>query len=223
MSWVHFEVVQNLRGFQNIETVHHREVKLRPEFEILKTAPGIGNILAATIMFETGAVSRIPSVGHFSSYCRSARRFYERKKTKRMAVVAMKALAHKLASATYYVQLRLLDRAFEGTVPGSQDGVLRDGKAFPQAVNRRAGYGHDLVGQKHVRGKIRRSHDRVRDGLKVRTYGIPSGSCVCIRGVGAPLTRAPRRAVVLKDASTYGRSLCANERSLVCPVAARTV
>ena len=127
-----------------IETVLHREVKLRPEFEILKTAPGIGNILAATIMLETGTVSRFPSVGHFSSYCRCveskrisngkkkgegnakngnkylswafieaaavamrscapARRFYERKKGKRMAVVAMKALAHKLARATYYM------------------------------------------------------------------------------------------------------------------------
>ncbi|MFM0758128.1 IS110 family RNA-guided transposase [Paraburkholderia strydomiana] len=127
-----------------IETVIHREVKLRPEFEILKTAPGIGNILAATIMLETGAVSRFPSVGDFSSYCRCveskrisngkkkgegnakngnkylswafieaaavamrscppARRFYERKKAKRMAVVAMKALAHKLARATYYM------------------------------------------------------------------------------------------------------------------------
>ncbi|WP_425274036.1 IS110 family transposase [Paraburkholderia lacunae] len=53
-----------------IETVLDREVKLRPEFEVLKTAPGIGNILAATIMLETGAVSRFPSVGHFSSYCR---------------------------------------------------------------------------------------------------------------------------------------------------------
>ena len=113
-------------------------------FEILKTAPGIGDILATTIMLETGAITRFADVGNFSSYCRcvqskrisngkkkgernakngnkylawafieaaavalrccpQARRFYERKKTKRLPVVAMKALAHKLARAAYYM------------------------------------------------------------------------------------------------------------------------
>nr|WP_265335353.1 transposase [Paraburkholderia franconis] len=35
--------------------------------------------------------------------CPQARRFYERKKAKRLPVVAMKALAHKLARAAYYM------------------------------------------------------------------------------------------------------------------------
>jgi transposase len=134
-----------------IETVLHRTVKLRPEFAILKTAPGIGDTLATTIMLETGTISRFASVGHFSSYCRcveskrisngkkkgegnakngnkylswafieaaaiamrscpQAKRFYERKRIRRMPVVAMKALAHKLARAAFY--------------------MLRDGKPF---------------------------------------------------------------------------------------------
>lgn len=127
-----------------LETSLRREVKLRPEFEILKTAPGIGDILALTIMLETGTVKRFASVGNFSSYCRcveskrvsngkkkgegnvkngnrylawafieaaatamrycpQAKRFYERKKARRLAVVAMKALSHKLARAAYYM------------------------------------------------------------------------------------------------------------------------
>ncbi|MGA7812265.1 hypothetical protein [Caballeronia sp.] len=31
----------------------HQEPRLHPEFEILKTTPGIGNVLPATIMLET--------------------------------------------------------------------------------------------------------------------------------------------------------------------------
>jgi transposase len=127
-----------------LETILRQEAQLRPEFETLKSTPGIGNVLAATIMLETGTITRFADVGHFSSYCRcvdskrisngkkkgegnvkngnkylawafieaaavalrccpQARRFYERKKAKRLPVVAMKALAHKLARAAYYM------------------------------------------------------------------------------------------------------------------------
>jgi len=48
----------------------HERVRLREEFGLLKTAPGIGETLATTIMLETGAVSRFARVGNFSSYCR---------------------------------------------------------------------------------------------------------------------------------------------------------
>jgi hypothetical protein len=53
-----------------LETILHHEVRLRPEFVMLKTTPGIGNALAAKIMLETGAISRFASVGQSSSYCR---------------------------------------------------------------------------------------------------------------------------------------------------------
>jgi transposase len=44
--------------------------KLRKEFELLQTIPGIGVILALTIMLEVGDITRFPKVGNFSSYCR---------------------------------------------------------------------------------------------------------------------------------------------------------
>lgn len=45
-------------------------VKLEPGFRHLLTVPGIGNILALTIMLEVGDISRFPKVGNFASYCR---------------------------------------------------------------------------------------------------------------------------------------------------------
>jgi transposase len=45
-------------------------VKPRGEFKVLTTTPGIGEILATTIMLETGTVERFAGVGNFSSYAR---------------------------------------------------------------------------------------------------------------------------------------------------------
>ena len=104
----------------------------------------MGEILALTILLETGDVERFAQVGNFASYCRcvgseklsngnkkgqgntqngnnylawafveaanftlrfneQAKRFYQRKAAKRSRVVALKAVAHKLARASYYV------------------------------------------------------------------------------------------------------------------------
>jgi transposase len=49
------------------------EVKLRKEFKLLLTIPGIGNILALTIMLEVGDIGRFAKVGNYSSYCRCVR------------------------------------------------------------------------------------------------------------------------------------------------------
>src|SRR6202521_5318374 len=132
---------------QQIEALEKRlkeRVRLRGEFKLLKTTPGIGETLATTIMLETGTVARFAKVGNFSSYCRcvdslresndkkkgegntkngnkylawafieaanfairfcpEAKRFYERKKRKTNAIIAFKALAHKLARACYHM------------------------------------------------------------------------------------------------------------------------
>jgi transposase len=121
-----------------------QRVRLSEEFALLKSVPGIGTILATTIMLEVGTVKRFVKVGNFSSYCRcvqslrvsngkkkgegntkngnpylawafveaahfalrhcpQAKSFYERKKQQRNAVVATKALAHKLARACYHM------------------------------------------------------------------------------------------------------------------------
>ena len=53
-----------------IEKVVLDKIKLRPEYEKLLTVPGIGKILAFTIMLETGDITRFRKVGNYTSYCR---------------------------------------------------------------------------------------------------------------------------------------------------------
>ncbi len=47
-----------------------RQVKDCKEFNLLKTINGIGDILAETILLETGDISRFSSPGNYASYCR---------------------------------------------------------------------------------------------------------------------------------------------------------
>jgi len=127
-----------------LERTVTQRVKLRPQFRFLKTVPGIGEILALTIMLETGDIRRFASVGNFASYCRCVgsqkisnskkkgkgntkngnkylawafveaahfavrfnskiKSFDQRKKAKTKGVVAIKAVAHKLCRACYYI------------------------------------------------------------------------------------------------------------------------
>ena len=115
---------------------------LSPEFEILKTIIGVGDVLGMTIMLETGDINRFASMGNYASYCRcvksvrisnnkqkgkgnsksgnkylswafseaahfavryddNAKRFYYRKKNKTNGIIAIRAVAHKLARASY--------------------------------------------------------------------------------------------------------------------------
>jgi transposase len=53
-----------------IQKAVNRKVKLRAPFEYLRTVPGIGEVLALTIMLEVGDISRFPTVGQFASYAR---------------------------------------------------------------------------------------------------------------------------------------------------------
>lgn len=55
---------------KEIEKAVKEKAKLRKEFSNLLTIPGVGYILALTIMFETGTISRFKNVGNYSSYCR---------------------------------------------------------------------------------------------------------------------------------------------------------
>jgi transposase len=129
---------------RSIEKAVLPQVKLRPEFEILLTIPGIGKILALTIMLEVGDIRRFAKAGNYASYCRCvksqklsntkkkgegnrkngnrylswayveaanfavrhsarAKAFYQRKCAKTKKVVAIKALANKLARASFYI------------------------------------------------------------------------------------------------------------------------
>jgi transposase len=53
-----------------IEKKVKSQAKMRKEFLMLLTTPGIGNILGLTIMLEVGDIGRFPKVGDYSSYCR---------------------------------------------------------------------------------------------------------------------------------------------------------
>lgn len=46
------------------------EIKADKLFHLLKTIPGIGPILAMTILIETGDINRFEDAGNYSSYCR---------------------------------------------------------------------------------------------------------------------------------------------------------
>ena len=58
------------KQIDKLERCLHQRVRLSEEFRLLKSAPGIGQTLATTIMLETGSVARFAQVGNFSSYCR---------------------------------------------------------------------------------------------------------------------------------------------------------
>lgn len=47
-----------------------KEIKSNDAFGLLKTIPGVGSILAMTILLETGEITRFHSPGNYSSYCR---------------------------------------------------------------------------------------------------------------------------------------------------------
>ena len=55
-----------------LEKVIKNKLKLNQAFNGLLTVPGIGNILAMTIMLEVGDIGRFAKVGNFTSYCRCA-------------------------------------------------------------------------------------------------------------------------------------------------------
>ena len=53
-----------------LEQAIQKKAKLKDEYATLKTVPGIGIILALTIMLETGPIERFAKVGNYASYCR---------------------------------------------------------------------------------------------------------------------------------------------------------
>ena len=58
------------RQIRKVENSILDRVRLREEYTKLLSIPGVGKILALTIMLETGTIKRFPKVGDFASYCR---------------------------------------------------------------------------------------------------------------------------------------------------------
>lgn len=69
--WRQIQTIQFLsKQIKEIESDVESRVKLDPAYEMLLTIPGIGKILAMTIMTEIGDIRRFSKVGQYSSYCR---------------------------------------------------------------------------------------------------------------------------------------------------------
>jgi len=57
------------RQIRAIESVVERKVELKASCRYLLPVPGIGKVLALTIMLETGPISRFAKVSNYVSYC----------------------------------------------------------------------------------------------------------------------------------------------------------
>jgi transposase len=55
---------------RKIEGVVEKRMELKEGYQSLLTIPGVGKILALTIMLETGPIGRFETVGDYASYCR---------------------------------------------------------------------------------------------------------------------------------------------------------
>jgi len=65
------ETIDHLtRQIRSIEKAVEGKIELSPSFSRLLSIPGVGKILALTIMLETGPISRFNKVGNYVSYCR---------------------------------------------------------------------------------------------------------------------------------------------------------
>jgi transposase len=47
-----------------------KQLKPRREYQLLSSMPGVGKVLASTILLETGSIDRFASPGHYASYAR---------------------------------------------------------------------------------------------------------------------------------------------------------
>ena len=63
-------LTKKIRRFEKKVLEH---AQLRPAYARLLTLPGVGTILALTIMLETGDIGRFQTVGDYTSYCRCVR------------------------------------------------------------------------------------------------------------------------------------------------------
>jgi transposase len=53
-----------------LEARLREQIRPQAEYKVLITTPGIGEVIATTIMLETGTIGRFAAVGHFASYAR---------------------------------------------------------------------------------------------------------------------------------------------------------
>ena len=115
---------------QEIEKAAHKIAKLRSEYKLLMTVPGIHKILALTIMYETGPIERFAKAGNYASYCRcvgSTRISNEKLKGKGNRKNGNKHLSRAYVEAAHYA-LRYYDyvkRYYQRKMSKTNDIVAR--------------------------------------------------------------------------------------------------
>ena len=93
---------------RELETIINTVAKLKDEYRLLMTVPGIQKILALTIMYETGPIERFEKVGNYASYCRcvgSRRLSNEKVKGKGNRKNGNKYLCWAYGEAAHHAQL----------------------------------------------------------------------------------------------------------------------
>ncbi len=71
IAWRQLQTIRFLsKQILGIESEVESKIKLKPAYQKLLTIPGVGKILAMTIMTEVGDINRFKKVGQYSSYCR---------------------------------------------------------------------------------------------------------------------------------------------------------
>ena len=58
------------KAIKKLEAHVMKQIEPRLEYRLLTSIPGVGKILASTIILESGPISRFPSPGHYASYAR---------------------------------------------------------------------------------------------------------------------------------------------------------
>ena len=58
------------RAIEMLEAEVLKQLRQRREYQLLSSIPGVGRILASTIVLETGSIERFPDSGHYASYAR---------------------------------------------------------------------------------------------------------------------------------------------------------
>jgi transposase len=58
------------RAIEVLEEEVLKHLKPRKEYQLVTSIPGVGKVLASTIVLETGSIERFPGPGHYASYAR---------------------------------------------------------------------------------------------------------------------------------------------------------
>ena len=117
-----------------------KQLKPRRDYQLLCSMPGVGKILASTIVLETGSIERFPGPGHYASYARCVN-------TERVSNGKLKGRGNK-RNGNKYLAWAFMEAAHHAAIWSPQI------KRFYQ---RRQAKRHILVAKKTIANKLARA------------------------------------------------------------------